>query len=219
VIGNRHFKSEDVIGYELGYRRLITGRVYVDIASYWNQYSRLQSFSAPMISTTGGITYVTVQYQNQIAGSASGFEIAPQLHLARWWRLDSSYSFLNSNFSAVGATSNISSSGSVNTYEESSPKHTVVVQSKLDLPAKFQFDQMYRSVSALPAQKVKAYQTMDLRLGHSLGRNLAVTLVGQNLFQPHHYEWGTGDPSQALVGIYRAAYVQLSFHANPRWKR
>lgn len=218
VVGNRHFKSEDVIGYELGYRRLITDRVYVDIASYWNQYSRLQSFSAPMISTTGGITYVTVQYQNQIAGSASGFEIAPQLNLARWWRLDSSYSFLNSNFSAVGSTSDISSSGSVNTYEKSSPKHTVVVQSKLDLPAKFQFDQMYRSVSALPAQKVKAYQTMDLRLGRSLGRNLALTLVGQNLFQPHHYEWGTGDPSQALVGIYRAAYVQLSFHASPRWK-
>src|ERR1700733_3461089 len=217
VIGDRNFKSEDVIGYELGYRRLITGRVYVDIASYWNQYSRLQSFSAPMISTTGGVTYVTIQYQNQISGSASGFEIAPQLDLARWWRLETSYSYLNSNFSAVGATSDISSSGSVNTYDKSSPKHTVVVQSKIDMPLQFQFDQTYRYVSVLPAQKVKAYQTMDLRLGRGLGRNLSFELVGQNLFQPHHYEWGTGDPTQPLVGIYRAAYAQLSFHARPKW--
>jgi outer membrane receptor protein involved in Fe transport len=177
----------------------------------------LQSFSAPMISTTGGVTYVTIQYQNQISGSASGFEIAPQLDLARWWRLETSYSYLNSNFSAVGATSDISSSGSVNTYDKSSPKHTVVVQSKIDMPLQFQFDQTYRYVSVLPAQKVKAYQTMDLRLGRGLGRNLSFELVGQNLFQPHHYEWGTGDPTQPLVGIYRAAYAQLSFHARPKW--
>jgi hypothetical protein len=40
--------------------------------------------------------------------------------------------------------------------------------------------------------------------------------VGQNLFQPHHYEWGTGDPNQPDVGIYRAAYVRLSFNAPMR---
>jgi iron complex outermembrane receptor protein len=215
VAGNRHFESEDVIGYELGYRRLITPRFYLDFASFWNQYSRLQSFSAPMISTSGGVTFLTIQYQNQIAGSASGFEITPQFAVAAWWRFDTSYSFLNSNFSATGATSDISSSGSVRTYDKSSPKHTVTVQSRIDLPRKFQFDQMYRFVSALPAQKVEAYQTMDLRLGRALGHNLSFEVTGQNLFQPHHDEWGTGDPTQPLVGIYRAAYVQLSFHAIP----
>jgi iron complex outermembrane recepter protein len=216
VAGNRHFESEDVIGYEMGYRRLITSRFYLDFASFWNQYSRLQSFSAPMISSSGGITFVTIEYQNQISGSASGFEIAPQLAVAPWWRFDASYSFLNSDFSAAGATSDISSSGSVRTYDKSSPKHTVTVQSRIDLPRKFQFDEMYRFVSALPAQKVEAYQTMDLRLGRSLGHDLSLEVVGQNLFQPHHYEWGTGDPTQPLVGIYRAAYVQLSFHAKPQ---
>jgi hypothetical protein len=104
----------------------------------------------------------------------------------------------------------------VSTYDQSSPKHDVNVQSKLDLPLRFQFDQVYRYVSALPAQKVRAYQTMDLRLGRSLGRNLAFEMVGQSLFQNEHYEWGTGDPTQPLVGIYRAAYVKLTFTANPR---
>jgi hypothetical protein len=38
--------------------------------------------------------------------------------------------------------------------------------------------------------------------------------VGQNLFQPHHYEWGTEDLSQPLVGIERAGYIRLSFRAS-----
>ena len=215
VAGNPQFKSEDLIGYELGYRRLVTKRLFVDMAGFWNEYTRLQSFSAPMISASGGNTYITVQYQNQIGGSTSGFEIAPRLDIAKWWRVNSTYSFLNSNFQAFGATSNISDTGSVSTYDKSSPKHDVNVQSKVDLPLKFQFDQVYRYVSALPAQKVRAYQTMDLRLGRSLGRNLAFEAVGQSLFQNEHYEWGTGDPTQPLVGIYRAAYVKLSFTANP----
>ena len=215
VAGNPHFKSEDLIGYEIGYRRLVTKRLFVDMAGFWNQYSRLQSFSAPMISASGGNTYITIEYENQISGSTSGFEIAPRIDIAKWWRVNSSYSFLNSDFQASGPTSNISATGSVSTYDRSSPKHDVNVQSKLDLPLRFEFDQVYRYVSALPAQKVKAYQTMDLRLGRSLGRNLAIELVGQSLFQNVHYEWGTGDPGQPLVGIYRAAYVKLTFNANP----
>jgi iron complex outermembrane receptor protein len=216
VAGNPHFKSEDLIGYEIGYRRLIHNKLYLDLASFWNQYSHLQSFSAPMVSSSGGNTYITIEYENQIAGSTSGFEISPQLAVTPWWRLNSNYSFLSSDFQASGATSSISSTGSVATYDKSSPKHDVTVQSKIDLPLRFQFDQNYRYVSQLAAQKVKAYQTMDLRLGRPLGRNLSLELVGQNLFQPQHYEWGTGDPTQPLVGIYRAAYVKLSFKANQR---
>jgi iron complex outermembrane receptor protein len=217
VAGNHHFRSEDVIGYEAGYRTLMGSRVFLDLAAFWNQYSRLQSFSAPMLSTVGGDTYVTIEYENQIGGATSGFEIAPQAALTSWWRLNTSYSYLNSNFHANGPTSDISSTGSVSTYEKSSPKHMVGAQSMITLPDKFEFDQMYRFVSALPAQKVRAYQTMDLRLGRVLGKNFRFALVGQNLFQPHHDEWGTGDPTQPVVAINRAAYVQLSFFSHPSW--
>jgi iron complex outermembrane receptor protein len=216
VAGNPKLKSEELIGYELGYRRLLTPRLYFDLAGFWNQYGRLQSFSAPMDSTVNGNTYITIEYENQISGSTSGIEIAPHFDLKPWWRFNVSYSYLNSNFQAVGATADISSSGSVNTYEKSSPKHDVTVQSKIDLPCRFKFDQVYRFVSALPAQKVEAYQTMDVRFGRSIGRDLSLQVVGQNLFQHEHDEWGTGDPNQPLIGIYRAGYVKLTFMANPK---
>jgi iron complex outermembrane receptor protein len=214
VLGNNKFKSEDVLGYELGYRVLRGDRFYVDLSSFWSDYSNLQSFSAATVSSSGGNTIIGIQYQNQIAGHTSGFEFAPQLEIAPWWRLDMSYSFVSSNFGASGATSDISSTGSVSTYEKSTPRHLVSVQSKMDMPWKVQLDEMYRFASDLPAQKVEAYQTMDVVASRPVCRDVSIKIVGQNLLQPHHDEWGTGDPAQPAVGIYRAAYVQLSFHTN-----
>ena len=212
VLGNRNFKSEQITGYELGYRRMVAKRFLVDLAGYRNQYRRLQSFSEPAISTSGGVTTIDIQYTNQIAGSASGFELATEAEIKPWWHLDANYSFLNSAFTARGATSDISSTGSVQTYERSSPKHMVTVQSMINLPAHIQFDPMYRYVSALPAQVVPAYQTMDAHFQMALGRDFAVELVGQNLFQNFHSEWGTGTPAQAPEGIYRAGYIRLVFN-------
>lgn len=214
VIGNPHFQSENVLGYELGYRGTFSKHLFLDLSGFWNQYSRLQSFGPEVVSQSGSTTYLTIQYSNQISGSISGFEFAPQVAIAPWWRLNLAYSFLSSDFTAAGVTSNISSTGSVVTYDGSSPKHQVVLQSMIDLPGKFQFDQTWRYLTALPAQKVPAYQTADVRVARPLGKNFLLEGVGQNLFQYHHYEWGTGDLSQPLVGIYRAAYVQLSFRAS-----
>lgn len=213
VLGNRSFKSEDVLGYEAGYRRLLVGKLYAAVSTFWNQYSRLQSFSAPTIVTSGGLTSITYQYENQISGSTSGGELATEADVTRWLKLNVNYSFLSSDFTANGPTADISSSGSVRTYDESSPKHMIVMQSMFDLPGRIEFDTMYRFISALPAQKVPAYQTMDVHVEKQLGRKVALELVGQNLLQNRHYEWGTGDPNQPLVGIYRAGYVRLAFHS------
>lgn len=213
VLGNHNFKSEDVIGYEAGYRQLLAGKVYASLSGFWNQYGKLQSFSPLMISTSGGYTYYTYQYQNLISGSTSGAELATEAEITRWWRLDTNYSFLSSDFTANGPTSNISSSGSVQTYDGSSPRHMVTVQSMFNLPGRIELDPFYRVISALPAQKVPAYQTMDVHFQKALGRDFALELVGQDLFQKEHYEWGTGDPTQPLVGIYRAGYVRLVFHS------
>jgi hypothetical protein len=57
---------------------------------------------------------------------------------------------------------------------------------------------------------------MDLRVAKRLGHDLLFEVVGQNLFQEQHYEWGTGDPSQPPVGIYRAVYAGLSFNSRQR---
>jgi len=95
--------------------------------------------------------------------------------------------------------------------EGSSPHHQVVIQSSLDLPKNLEFDQTCRYVSALPAQLVGGYATADVRLGWHPTDHFELSFVGQNLFQPHHAEFG-GDPGP-LVRIKRSVYAKVT------WKR
>lgn len=80
-------------------------------------------------------------------------------------------------------------------------------QSLLNLPRHFEPDTTFRFVSALPAQAVNAYETADLRLGWKFAERMECSVVGQNLLQPFHPEFG-GNPGP-LVGIKRGAYAKL----------
>jgi len=141
-------------------------------------------------------------------GTTTGVEIAPDWTPTRWWRLRGSYSYLHIDLKARAGSLDRTTASST---EGSSPHHQVVIQSSLDLPKNLEFDQTYRYVSALPAQLVGGYGTADVRLGWHPTEHCELSFVGQNLFQPHHAEFG-GDPGP-LVGIKRSVYAKVT------WKR
>jgi len=91
----------------------------------------------------------------------------------------------------------------------SSPQHQASFQSGFDLPHGVTLDLIYRYVSALPGQGVRAYSTGDVSAGWKLTEHFRLSAVGQNLLQPHHPEYG-GDPGP-LVGIKRSAYGQITW--------
>ena len=217
VSGNPNFRPETLVGYEGGYRQLFSQSVYVDLSVFHNDYNDLQSFGTPTIfaenTPPGPHTVLDIPYANQIAGATDGFELSPTWNVTSAWRLAGSYSFLTAGMHAKGGTADISSTGSIQTYEGSSPRHQLELRSFLNLPYHFEFDPSYRYVSALPAQKVNAYQTMDARFGFNY-KQFQLSVVGQNLFQPSHFEWGTGDPSQALIGIRRAVYGNIVWNSS-----
>ncbi len=212
VVGNPAFKSESILGFEGGYRQLFTKNLALDLSVFHNNYDDLQSFTAPSVAVVATPppphALLTIQYANAIAGKTNGIEIAPSWQAAPWWRLSGSYSYVGIDMHARTPSSDISSTGSVNTYENSTPHHLLKIQSLLNLPANFEFDQYYTYATALPAQKVPAFHSLDLRLGWKY-RDVEFSLTGQNLLQPHHFEWGTGDPAQSLVGVKRAVFGKL----------
>jgi iron complex outermembrane receptor protein len=215
VSGNPNFKSESVLSYELGYRRFVTRDLYLDFSAFRSDYRRLQSFGAPLITfeTTPPPPHVllTIPYGNAISGASYGGEIAPAWQAAPWWRMSGSYSFVAVDVRAKGPTSDISATGSVRTYEGSTPRHVFEIHSAVNLPKRFEFDQVLRYASALPAQDVKSYGTGDVRLGWNPNSNIQISLVGRNLFQPEHREWGTGDPKQTPLGVRRSAYIKIGW--------
>jgi iron complex outermembrane receptor protein len=64
-------------------------------------------------------------------------------------------------------------------------------------------------VSALPAQLVGSYSTADAHLAWRATRQVEFSVVGENLFQPHHPEFGHDVSS--LVGIKRSVYAQITW--------
>jgi iron complex outermembrane receptor protein len=211
VDGNRRLLSERLISYEAGYRTLVAPQLYVDIAVFHNSYDDIIGFGTPTVS--GDLTppppHLTIHFPwvNGIAGSTDGFEVTPDWQPTHWWQLKASYSYLNLDLKTKPGNTNMTY---VNKYEGSSPHSQVMVRSLFNLPKRFELDQTYRYVSGLPDQKVKGYETADVRLGWRPMHHLDLSVVGENLFQPQHPEFGHDGP---VVGIKRSVYAKITWNS------
>jgi len=212
IEGSPTLKAERLLSYEVGYRATITPHVYLDVASFYNIYHDLQSYGALGLaaSTTPPPLHlnIVIPYANGVEGHTIGAEIAPNWQITHWWQVRGSYSYLHMALKdAPGFTEDTGML--LESYLGSSPQHSVVFQSFLSLPKRFDLDATYRYVSALPAEGVSAYQTGDVRLGWRFAEGLDFSVVGQNLLQPYHVEFG-GDPGP-LVKIKRSVYGKITW--------
>jgi iron complex outermembrane receptor protein len=176
VDGNPQLSSERLIGYEAGYRTLVTPKIYVDIAVFHNDYNDLINLGAPTVT----------------------LDATP---------MKATYSYLNLNLETIPGV--VDGNGYLGKDEGSSPHNQITLQSRFSLPKGFEFDQTYRYVSALPAFLVGSYSTADTHLAWRATRQMEFSVVGENLFQPHHTEFG-GNPGP-LVGIKRSVYAQITW--------
>jgi iron complex outermembrane receptor protein len=217
LIGDGKFTSEDLLGYEVGYRSLFTPKIYFDIAAFFNDYDHLLSSEPgiPFIETSPPSspqhTVNPIFVRNGLRGATYGVGISPRWDVTSWWSLKGSYSFLRMSI-RPGSQSLDTSTAVAN--NGSSPRHDLVFQSSFDIPKGFEFDSILRYVSALPDPSVPGYVTADARLGWFPLRRLELSIVGQNLLQPRHPEFG-GDPG-GLVGIRRGAYAKVTWKSSAR---
>jgi len=212
--GNPNFQSELMNGYELGFRRLVGKNLYVDLAGFFNQYNNLFSedlIGAPFVENSPPPQHLLLpaDFGNGLEGSTIGGEIAPEWRPTSFWTLKGSYSYLHMVLKKSPGSLDVGAPASTT---GSSPQHQVTTRSSLDLPKRVSFDFTFRYVSALPAQGIHAYSTADARLGWSVGRHLELSVVGSNLFQPSHIEFGS-DPGPN-VGIRRNVYGKIVWRSS-----
>lgn len=208
---NKSFRPEQLNGYEFGYRRLVGSNLYLSLSAFYNHYSSLFSediTGSPFLETNPAPTHILLpaQFGNGLLGETSGGEIAPEWQVTDFWRLRGSYSFLEMHIKKAPNSLDIGSAPGI---EGSSPRHQVLVQSGFDVIKGVSLDLLYRYISALPGQGVRAYSSADISLGWNMTSHFRFSAVGQNLLQPHHAEFGT-DPGP-LVQIKRSAYAQITW--------
>ena len=208
--GDGRFTAETLLGYELGYRSLISRTVSLDIATFYNRYNHLLSLEpgAPVSEVDAGVPVTVDPFENGngIMGSTKGFEITPNWKPADWWRLQGSFSFLTMDMQKSSASGDTTTPPALTA---SSPRRQARIQSYFDVGRNIDFSIAWRYVSALPFYAVPAYQTADVQFAWRPMAHVELSVTGQNLMQPHHAEFGV-DPGP-LVGIKRNIFASVTF--------
>ncbi len=210
LTGDGAFRTETLDGYEGGYRVLVRDQISIDASVFANSYDHLFSAEAgaPLLETTPPPVRLVAPllFRNGLYGNTQGFEIAPTWEATSAWRVTGSYAYLHMAIHARPDSTDTSSATAAN---GSSPHHQVVVRSLLTLPHGIEIDPTYRYVSALDALGIDGYHTADVRIGWRPTGRLELSLIGQNLLQPHHPEFA-GDPG-TIVGIARSVYAKVTW--------
>lgn len=212
IEGDPSFQSEVLIGYEAGYRQLLTKNFFADLALFHNRYEKLEGYGKPFYSLiTSPVRAIVLNgpIANSVDGNTDGLEIAPDWKVMPWWELKGNYSYLHIRTQPRPAFAGGLAEVNANSYNGTSPHRESTVQSYFDLPHGFDFNVDYRFVSRIPAQSVTSYQTADAHADWKMNRHWSFSLSGRNLLQPAHQEFN-GDNGN-IVGIRRAVFAGITW--------
>lgn len=199
TIGNEALRSETLLAYEFGYRVQATDRFSYDFTTFYNVYDNLRS--ADFI----GVAYPFYFFQldNGPTADSVGAELATTWKVSDRWQLSANYTYL---VIAIHGDS-------VRYGDGNSPCNQVYVRSSWNVRENVDFDLMARYVDRLVDLEVPSYIEMDLRLAWRPRKQLELALVGQNLLQTYHYEFGRTVENYAgqLTEVPRGVYGTITW--------
>jgi iron complex outermembrane receptor protein len=188
ILGSPNTISEEVVAYELGYRIRPVSSLLLSLATFYNTYDDLRSLEP---SPTSPTTLVT---DNGLQGDSWGAELSGTYQVIKSWRLRGGYTYFDKDITLKPGSHDIfQGKGAGN-----DPNNQFLLQSMLDLPGHVQFDWVARYVARLPSPNVPSYFAMDVRAAWRPRRNLELALVGQNLWDSQHAEFGAALTRQEI---------------------
>ena len=200
-VGNTALKSEELLACELGYRIQPTHRVSVDVAAFYNEYSRLVGNEPGTFTAGTPVGTLEIVPKNTLHGQSYGGEAVLTVAVTDFWRLTGSYSLLLMHAQGEPATG-------ASAFELNAPTHQVVLRSSYDFTRRASLDADLRYVDEV--QLVPAYVTADLRLSYRPMVNLELSVVGQNLLQDRHPEQASVIGA-ATVDVPRGVYGKVTW--------
>jgi iron complex outermembrane recepter protein len=210
ILGNDELVSETLMAYEIGYRTQATERFSWDIATFYNVYGDLIGSVAvppPVTESEPSPAHkvLPIVFANSGSADSYGAELTTTWSATEHWRLTGNYTFLR--MITYGTPGQANDPGK-------NPHHQASLRSSWDLRDDLDFDLTARYVDCLTSLGVPSYITMDLRLAWRPRKSLELALVGQNLLQPYHYEFG---PSTETLGN-EATEVPRGVYGSITWR-
>ena len=178
--GGPDFESEVANVFELGYRGQPTPVLSYSVTAFYSRYDKLRTLE-PNPNGPGQV------FENMADGQTHGLEAWASWQAAPSWRLSG-----GGVVQRVDTSLNPGSHDATGTtgLATSDPNHYEMLRSSWDIAAGHELDFTLRHVGALPRPAVPAYTAVDLRYGWRIHKGLELSLIGQNLFDPRHPEYG-----------------------------
>jgi iron complex outermembrane receptor protein len=222
IRGQRNFTSEDLLALEGGWRWTPLPTVSLDSAVFYNFYDDLRSveygspsvadvtaaFIANFMTGLPQAVVVPAPFDNLYDGETYGAEMSANWQALDWWRLGLSYSWIQLQLAPDEATVDYLTDREA---QGSTPEQMVHLKSQIDLPYGVEVDATVSYIDSLTAPHVNGYVRLDGRIGWTPIKNLQIDLVGQNLTDGQHEEFGS-----QILGV--ASKVERSVFGKVTWR-
>jgi len=199
---NPDFQSEELTAYEIGYRIKPIQSVSIDSTAYINDYSKLETFEPGNVVDSGQIQQFVVS--NLGSGRTYGFETSAKWDVLSNWNLLANYSYIN-----MVLAQGVSQDTTFMPQEGQVPHHQFMVRSQLFMPYDVQLINALYYVDRLPAESIESYVRFDTQVIWKPLKGLELALVGQNLLDNKHPEFGAS-LNGAVNEIPRAFYGRIT---------
>jgi iron complex outermembrane recepter protein len=189
--GGPSFDSEEVVAYEAGWRSRPHESVVISLAAFFNEYDDIRTTSL------GPPFFI----ENNAHGEICGLELEGTWQATAQWRVQFGYTLLQEDLRVKPGRTDLNSGQG----ELFDPEQQFQLRSSWDVSDVVELDVWLRYVdriinNARGFQTVPDYVAVDARIGWSVFEHLELTLVGQNLLDDQHLEFGFREIERSVYG-------------------
>ncbi len=202
--GNTHYRSEEIIAYEVGYRATFSKSISLDVTGFYNDYRdlRLPVEGVPFFNGTS--IAQPLNLSNNLQGKTFGIEIATVWQMLDWWRWDVNYSWLHTQLDASNPRTAISPQ------QHASLRGALSPWQDIDMDFWFRYVDSNFTVGSYGDIPIKPYVTFDLRTAYRPYKGIELSLTAQNLVAQKHLEY-IGENQSFPTAINRGVYGKISW--------
>jgi len=197
IAGGPDFQSEVSKVLEVGYRVQPSQTLSLSLTVFHQIYDHLRS-----VELTGTGSFVIA---NKMEGKSTGAEAWSTWQATKIWRLSAGAYYLDQDLRMQPDSTDLTGTSAAG----NDPTHQFTLRSSLDLPHRMELDVDVRNVGRLPNPVVPSYTAVDMRIGWHVNNDVELSIVGVNLFDPEHPEFGA---LPARSEISRGVYGKVLWH-------
>jgi len=194
--GGPDFVSEIANVFEVGYRSQPVARVSWSITAFYSEYDKLRTLE--LNTPLPGLVF-----KNMAEANTYGMEVWGSWQPFTNWRLHSGLAVQKIDVTLKPGSLDLSNTTGLATGD---PEYSWMLRSTNTLSETLEINSTVRHVAEVKGFELPAYTALDVNISWMAMPKLELSLVGQNLFDSHHAEFGVA-PGRS--DIERAVFAKL----------